>query len=250
MLLNEYLKYYREVNGYTQEALAEKLMISRQAISKWERGESMPDIENIIMLSDLYDISIDQLLRGSKHLKKPYQIGERNLVRNTVIGFVFALFFGATMTIRPYIWTFFIFCGFFMFLTLIMVKEGRIIIGKRDITAVHYQSWWERLIAIFKPQQFKKTYGFDDIDIFKINYTSRPRIGIGDWGPDSFNISLLANDGAVYTHEVTATLSKDLPILCDYLGKKGVAIEDDDDIIPMIVTGKSIYDEQQKKYRS
>ncbi|WZU00938.1 hypothetical protein MGH68_15830 [Erysipelothrix sp. D19-032] len=99
-------------------------------------------------------------------------------------------------------------------------------------------------------KQFKKTYGFDDIDIFKINYTSRPRIGIGDWGPDSFNISLLANDGAVYTHEVTATLSKDLPILCDYLGKKGVAIEDDDDIIPMIVTGKSIYDEQQKKYRS
>ncbi|WZU03228.1 hypothetical protein MGH68_15835 [Erysipelothrix sp. D19-032] len=114
------------------------------------------DIENIIMLSDLYDISIDQLLRGSKHLKKPYQIGERNLVRNTVIGFVFALFFGATMTIRPYIWTFFIFCGFFMFLTLIMVKEGRIIIGKRDITAVHYQSWWERLIAIFKPQAIQE----------------------------------------------------------------------------------------------
>jgi len=55
----------RKNNGYSQEELAEQLNISRQAISKWERAESLPDTENLIALSRLYGVTLDELINGS-----------------------------------------------------------------------------------------------------------------------------------------------------------------------------------------
>lgn len=52
----------RKEFGYSQESLAQELGLSRQAISKWERGESAPDTDNLIALSNLYGVSIDDLL--------------------------------------------------------------------------------------------------------------------------------------------------------------------------------------------
>ena len=52
----------RKKNGYSQEELAEKLGLSRQAVSKWERAESSPDTDNLICLAKLYNVSLDDLL--------------------------------------------------------------------------------------------------------------------------------------------------------------------------------------------
>ena len=52
----------RKQNGLSQEELAEKLGVSRQAVSKWERAESSPDTDNLICLVRLYNISLDELL--------------------------------------------------------------------------------------------------------------------------------------------------------------------------------------------
>jgi len=52
----------RKEKGYSQEALAEQLGISRQAVSKWERAESSPDTSNLITLAKLYGVSLDELL--------------------------------------------------------------------------------------------------------------------------------------------------------------------------------------------
>lgn len=52
----------RKKHGYSQEELADKLEISRQAVSKWERAETAPDTENLIALSKLYGITIDEIL--------------------------------------------------------------------------------------------------------------------------------------------------------------------------------------------
>ena len=62
MLLGEKLRRLRIARQLSQEQLAEKLQVSRQAISKWELGESMPDTENLILLSKFYGVSIDYLL--------------------------------------------------------------------------------------------------------------------------------------------------------------------------------------------
>lgn len=56
---------YRKANGYSQEELASKIGVSRQAISKWERGESSPDTDNLITLARLYNITIDELINGT-----------------------------------------------------------------------------------------------------------------------------------------------------------------------------------------
>lgn len=54
----------RKQRGFSQEQLAEKLNVSRQAVSKWERAETQPDISNLSALSKLYGITIDELING------------------------------------------------------------------------------------------------------------------------------------------------------------------------------------------
>ncbi|MDE7099413.1 MAG: helix-turn-helix domain-containing protein [Ruminococcus sp.] len=59
------LKILRKQKGLTQEEIAEKLGVSRQAVAKWERGDTMPDIESCIKLADIYGITVDLLVRNA-----------------------------------------------------------------------------------------------------------------------------------------------------------------------------------------
>lgn len=54
----------RKSHGLSQQALADRLGVSRQAVSKWERAESSPDTDNLIALAQLYGISVDDMLSG------------------------------------------------------------------------------------------------------------------------------------------------------------------------------------------
>lgn len=58
------LKFFRKKKGYTQEQIAEKIGVSRQAVVKWEKGEALPDIENIIALAEIYEVTVDSLVRN------------------------------------------------------------------------------------------------------------------------------------------------------------------------------------------
>lgn len=60
-IANRLLALRRE-HGYSQEELAYKLGVSRQAVSKWERAESSPDTDNLLALARLYGVSLDALL--------------------------------------------------------------------------------------------------------------------------------------------------------------------------------------------
>lgn len=62
----------RKRNSLSQEALAEKLGISRQAVSKWERAEASPDTDNLILLSRIYGISMDELLSTEDEIPVSY----------------------------------------------------------------------------------------------------------------------------------------------------------------------------------
>ena len=65
MTFSDKLYTLRTQYGYSQESLAEKLGVSRQAISKWELGTAMPDTEKVIAISDTFDVSIDSLLKDN-----------------------------------------------------------------------------------------------------------------------------------------------------------------------------------------
>ncbi len=73
------LKEVRKENGMSQELLAEKLGVSRQAVTKWETEKGMPDIENLIVISNLFGITVDELLSNEKEtsVRKGYLFESR-----------------------------------------------------------------------------------------------------------------------------------------------------------------------------
>ncbi|MCI5874359.1 MAG: helix-turn-helix domain-containing protein [Clostridiales bacterium] len=65
-MLRENLIMLRSVNGYSQEEIAEKIGISRQAYAKWESGATIPDIEKCMKLAEVYGVTIDGLVKTEK----------------------------------------------------------------------------------------------------------------------------------------------------------------------------------------
>ena len=63
MILADKIIRLRKQNGWSQEELAERMHVSRQAVSKWEAAQTTPDLEKILMLSKLFGVSTDYLLK-------------------------------------------------------------------------------------------------------------------------------------------------------------------------------------------
>lgn len=57
------LQHLRKLNGFSQEEVAEKIGVSRQAVAKWESGETVPDLTNSIALAELYHVMLDDLVK-------------------------------------------------------------------------------------------------------------------------------------------------------------------------------------------
>lgn len=76
MTIGERIRRARKAKGYTQEYVAEKVNVSRQAVFKWEKNQTKPDTANLIALAALLDISVDALIRGERFRKSSYS-GER-----------------------------------------------------------------------------------------------------------------------------------------------------------------------------
>ena len=70
MEIGQKLRNKRLEYGFSQEVLAEKIGVSRQTISSWENDRSYPDIGSILKLSDLYEISLDELLKEDEKMRK------------------------------------------------------------------------------------------------------------------------------------------------------------------------------------
>ena len=70
MKLGKQIKKYRNVLDYSQEQLAEKTFVSRQTISNWETDKSYPDIQSLLLLSSIFDTSLDELVKGDLQIMK------------------------------------------------------------------------------------------------------------------------------------------------------------------------------------
>ena len=71
----------RRCKGFSQEGLARRLGLSRQAVSKWERAESSPDTENLISLAKLYGVSLDELLNPSDEIEDDIEFENEDRAR-------------------------------------------------------------------------------------------------------------------------------------------------------------------------
>lgn len=80
-LVSNSIKKLREEKGMTQDVLAEKLCVTRQAISNWETGKTQPDIETLTRLAEIFDVSVERIIYGSERQKRIVQV-----IRNVQIG--------------------------------------------------------------------------------------------------------------------------------------------------------------------
>ncbi|MBY0754121.1 helix-turn-helix domain-containing protein [Clostridium sardiniense] len=124
------LKNARIGSGFTQEKVAEKIQVSRQTISNWENEKSYPDIISVIKLSDLYSISLDELLKGDsnmiKHLEESTNVVTSNKKLIIAIGLNV------------------LFMILFIFFNSIIVKNNYLMIGSASVgvlstTVLFYQ---------------------------------------------------------------------------------------------------------------
>jgi transcriptional regulator with XRE-family HTH domain len=89
MDLGSRIKDERERLNLSQDELAQRMDISRQAISKWETGKSYPDIEKILKLSDIFNITLDELVRGDKNFQENLiKEGRTGVPGLTILGYV------------------------------------------------------------------------------------------------------------------------------------------------------------------
>ncbi|CEI81625.1 MULTISPECIES: helix-turn-helix domain-containing protein [Oceanobacillus] len=91
MEIGKQIQYYRKRDGLTQEDLAEKVYVSRNSVSNWERGNNYPDIEMLLRMSILFDVTIDHLVKGDvKEMKN-----EIHLMRFNQWSTIMLISFGA-----------------------------------------------------------------------------------------------------------------------------------------------------------
>ncbi|KWU68083.1 transcriptional regulator [Bacillus mycoides] len=80
MSLGQQLKKFRESQNLSQEDVAKKIGVTRQAVYKWENDKSYPDIDNLIILSEFYNVTLDDLIKGNASFKKKIKIDDENYV--------------------------------------------------------------------------------------------------------------------------------------------------------------------------
>lgn len=100
-MLNQKLLELRKANNLTQSELAEKLHVSRQAISRWESGKTIPDIEILKKLSILYNVSLDEIINSS--ITKATSTTEILSANHIYINAVLLIFATIATTVLPFV---------------------------------------------------------------------------------------------------------------------------------------------------
>ena len=92
MELGKQIKKYRNELALSQDALAEKIYVSRQTISNWENDKSYPDVNSLVLLSEVFNVSIDNLIKGDVEIMKK-QVNEEDKREFEKLSQVFGILF-------------------------------------------------------------------------------------------------------------------------------------------------------------
>ncbi|MGF0032660.1 helix-turn-helix domain-containing protein [Bariatricus sp. SGI.154] len=96
MELGKQIKRYRKERSLSQDVLAEKVYVSRQTISNWENDKSYPDVKSLVLLSEVFDVSLDQLIKGDVKMMKE-QINKEDQEGFGHLSWIFTVMLLATM---------------------------------------------------------------------------------------------------------------------------------------------------------
>lgn len=105
MELGKQIQKYRKVFQITQDDLAEKIFVSRQTISNWENDKSYPDIHSLILLSQVFQISVDELIQGDIEIMEK-EILKEDVQRFNTLSKIYAILLFASVLLLVPLWVY------------------------------------------------------------------------------------------------------------------------------------------------
>ncbi len=132
MNIGDKILNYRKSKGYSQEDIANKLNVSRQTISKWETNQSMPDFDKIVPLCELFDITTDELLKGTKTKKE----GNNKIIEDSTSRIEYKIRRKFALCLSFSIFLYFISIMWVIFADGIGVNDSMLVVGFLGIIAL------------------------------------------------------------------------------------------------------------------
>lgn len=165
MEIGKQIKKYRMQMGFSQEELSEKIFVSRQTISNWENNKNYPDMKSLLLLSDLFSVSLDILVKGDlEEMKEKVKLEDISRFKHE--GNIFAVLLLLTIVLP-------------VPLTKFMGNIGLVISGAVAIITIYYSIRVEKYKKSFNIQTYREILAFtegESLDDTKKNqeYGKRP----------------------------------------------------------------------------
>ena len=123
MEISAQIKKYRSEMKLSQEGLAEKIYVTRQTISNWETGKSYPDIHSLLLLGSLFQVSLDQLIKGDIEIMKE-EINRAEVAKFNWLSKIFSVLFIVSVIAFVPLFVFLRICGAVIWAILFLVTLG------------------------------------------------------------------------------------------------------------------------------
>ncbi len=123
MEISTQIKKYRNAIELSQEDLAEKIYVTRQTISNWENEKSYPDIHSLLLLSSLFNVSLDQLIKGDIEIMKK-EINKAEVAEFNWFGNIFSVLFIVSIIVFVPLLVFFRIYGVIIWAILYLITLG------------------------------------------------------------------------------------------------------------------------------
>lgn len=146
MKIGKQIKKYRTEMGLSQDKLAEKIFVYRQTISNWENNKNYPDVKSLLLLSSLFNVSLDMLVKGDLEKMKE-EIKEEDIISFKKLSNIFSVFLAA-MILLP------------IPLKMFVGNIGMAILGLIAIGAIYYGIKVEKMKKNFDIQTYKEILNF------------------------------------------------------------------------------------------
>ena len=117
MQVGNQIKKYRDQLHLSQEQLAEKIYVTRQTISNWETNKSYPDIHSLVLLSQIFNVSIDQLVKGDLEMMK-YQIKKEEINKFNKDGAIYGVLLIVSVLSLVPLWAYLQVVGIFIWILI------------------------------------------------------------------------------------------------------------------------------------
>ena len=254
MKLTELIKFHREHAGLTQEALAEILSISRQSISKWENGTALPDVDNLIALADYFDLSLDELIRGSEHFPKPFTFGK--ILKRSTVFLTFVLPIIALVFLVPELFNnkfealMILPIGYIGILCVLMIAPGTMAVYDehwtitrqgilvQNITNPFQRIWrWLRILFTGKDDVAQEFYAYSNILAIEVRMSTRSLYGkyFYRYEYKAPGLTLFLHDGKVIYIDIPNNFEQYLLQALSYFREKKIEILDPHDSLQRIL---------------